>query len=443
MRSGSLQSSSQFAQVQSYYRRARSSALIQNAAWLFAGQGLSVIVQTLYFVVLARLLSTSQYGVLAGAVALISVVSQYSALGAGTLMIRYVSCDHSRFRAYWGNILLSTFVAGGTLIVLLWLAGPWLIRRENLPILMAVAVGECLFQQLAISAGLVFQAFEEMKVSATLTILTNLLRLGVAIGLLFAFGRASAMQWAYASLFVSVFAASIAVGTVTRRFGLPSFSLRLWWRHSGEGFVFAISGSTTAVYNDVDKVILSHFGMDHANGIYSMAYRIVNVGTLPVMSLVTAAFPRFFREGIHGIQAVLPMARSLARRTVVVALVSAGGMFLIAPLIPRVVGPSYSGSVSALRWLCLIPVLRCFHLSAGDAISGIGDQKFRLFCQSVAAGGNLLLNLYLIPRYSWLGAAWASLATDAGLGMMNWATLFYLKRSVQVVERAGCPEGIR
>jgi O-antigen/teichoic acid export membrane protein len=174
-----------------------------------------------------------------------------------------------------------------------------------------------------------------------------------------------------------------------------------------------------------------------------MAYRIVNVGTLPVMSLVTAAFPRFFREGIHGIQAVLPMARSLARRTVVVALVSAGGMFLIAPLIPRVVGPSYSGSVSALRWLCLIPVLRCFHLSAGDAISGIGDQKFRLFCQSVAAGGNLLLNLYLIPRYSWLGAAWASLATDAGLGMMNWATLFYLKRSVQVVERAGCPEGIR
>jgi hypothetical protein len=86
MRSGSLQSSSQFAQVQSYLRRARNSSLIQNAAWLFAGQGLSVIIQTLYFVVLARLLSTSQFGALAGAVALISVVSQYSALGAGTLM---------------------------------------------------------------------------------------------------------------------------------------------------------------------------------------------------------------------------------------------------------------------------------------------------------------------------------------------------------------------
>jgi O-antigen/teichoic acid export membrane protein len=203
-------------------RRDRNGSLIQNAAWLFAGQGLSVIIQTLYFVVLARLLSTSQFGALAGAVALISVVSQYSALGAGTLMIRYVSRDHSRFRVYWGNILLSTFVVGGTLIVLLWLTGPWMIRRENLPILMAVAVGECLFQQLANTAGLVFQAFEEMKASATLTFLTNLLRLGLAIGLLLALKRVSALQWAHASLLISVCAAGIAVGTVTRRFGLPS-----------------------------------------------------------------------------------------------------------------------------------------------------------------------------------------------------------------------------
>jgi O-antigen/teichoic acid export membrane protein len=412
---------------QSYFRRARNSLLVQNAAWLLAGQGSSVFIQTLYFVVLARLLTTTQYGVLAGAMALISVVSQYSTMGSGLLLIRYVSPDHSCFRVYWGNILLSTFVVSGVLILLLRLAGPWLIRRENLPLLMVIAVGECLFQQLASSASQVFQAFEEMKVSAVLSFLTNLLRLGLAIGLLFTLRRASALQWAYASLLISSCAACIAVGTVTRRFGLPTFSPSHWWKHIGEGFVFAVSGSTTAVYNDVDKVVLSHFGMDRANGIYSMAYRVVNVGTLPVMSLVSAAFPRFFREGVHGVQAVLPMAKSLARRTAVVALAAAAAMYLFAPLIPHIVGPSYADSVSALRWLCLIPVLRCFHLSAGDAISGVGDQRFRLLCQSIAAGGNLLLNLYLVPRYSWLGAAWASLATDGSLGIMNWATLLYLR----------------
>jgi O-antigen/teichoic acid export membrane protein len=99
------------------------------------------------------------------------------------------------------------------------------------------------------------------------------------------------------------------------------------------------------------------------------------------------------------------------------------------------VGNAYAESVSALRWLCLIPFFRCFHLSAGDAIAGAGHQKFRLVSQSIAATGNLLLNLYLVPRYSWHGAAWASLATDGSLGVMNWVALMLLsKREVLVLQ---------
>jgi O-antigen/teichoic acid export membrane protein len=51
-----------------------------------------------------------------------------------------------------------------------------------------------------------------------------------------------------------------------------------------------------------------------------------------------------------------------------------------------------------------------------------------LVSQSIAAIGNLLLNLYLVPRYSWHGAAWASLGTDAALGVMNWLALIFLSR---------------
>jgi O-antigen/teichoic acid export membrane protein len=98
----------------------------------------------------------------------------------------------------------------------------------------------------------------------------------------------------------------------------------------------------------------------------------------------------------------------------------------MAPIIPHLVGKSYMESVSALRWLCLIPVFRCFHLSAGDAIAGAGHQKYRLLSQSIAALGNLGLNIILIPKLGWLGAAWTSLGTDALLGVMNWVALFHL-----------------
>ena len=418
-----------------FVERARKSVLVRNAGWLFAGQGLSFVAQAVYFIVLARLLGTREYGLLAGAIALVAVVSQYSALGSGLLFLRYVSPNHKLFRIYWGNVLMSVFLLGGLLALALRLSGRWLVGGESVPLLFPIAIGDCLFQQLSACAGQVFQTFEKMKYSAALTLLSNISRCVLAAGMLLFMGKISAWQWVVASLIVSCVTACIAFGIVTRFFGLPSFSPSLLLKRAGEGFVFAISGSTTAVYNDIDKVVLSHYGMDRANGIYSMAYRVVNIGTMPIMSVVAAAFPSFFRAGVNGIAATVPMARSLLKRTAGIGIVMSVGMFVCAPVIPHLVGKSYADSVSALRWLCLIPFFRCFHLSAGDAIAGAGHQKFRLVSQSIAAIGNLLLNLYLVPRYSWYGAAWASLGTDGALGVMNWVALILLsKRSVLVLQ---------
>ena len=414
--------------VRSFVTRAQKSTLARNAAWLFAGQGLSFVAQAFYFIVLARLLGTKQYGQLAGAIALVSVVSQYSTLGSGILFLRYVSPDHSRFPIYWGNILMSTFLLGGLLAVGLGLSGRWFVGAASVPLLFPIAISDCLFQQLSSCVGQIFLTFEKMKFGAIFGLLSSVSRCILAVGMLAVLGRASAWQWAMASLAISSLTACAAFAIVTRSFGLPSFSPSLLIKRAGEGFVFAISGSTTAVYNDIDKVVLSHFGMDRANGIYAMAYRVVNIGSMPVQSIVGAALPRFFREGVKGIAATVPMARALLSRTVLLGIAISATMFVCAPIIPHLVGTSYVDSVSALRWLCLIPFFRCFHLSAGDAIAGAGHQKFRLVSQSIAAIGNLLLNLYLVPRYSWHGAAWASLATDGALGAMNWVALTYLSR---------------
>jgi len=102
-------------------------------------------------------------------------------------------------------------------------------------------------------------------------------------------------------------------------------------------------------------------------------------------------------------------------------------LFWVAPWFPLVVGKSFAGSVSAIRILALLPLIRCFHYSAGNAISGSASQWYRTSAQLFAAVLNLVLNLMLIPRYSWQGAAVASLITDSSLGAINWTTLLYLR----------------
>src|SRR5882757_3165877 len=109
--------------LQRLWERLRNSALAKNAAWLFAGQGLSVVTQGVYFIVLARLLGASQSGLLSGAIGLVATVSQYSTLGSGLLFLRYVSADHNNFSLYGGNMLLSIFSRSTLLVLGLWLLG--------------------------------------------------------------------------------------------------------------------------------------------------------------------------------------------------------------------------------------------------------------------------------------------------------------------------------
>src|SRR5579863_10541710 len=238
--------------------RVRASRLATNASWMFGGQVASFGVQAIYFVLLARLLGSSEYGVLAGAAALVNIFSQYSGMGAGILFLRYVSPDHSKFREYWGNILLSAALVGTTVVVGLRVTGGWFLGPQAVWILVILAIGDCLCSQLTSAAAQVFQAFERMRITAGLSFLTNLLRMILAAILVVTVHHASAWTWAVTSLGVSITATLLAIYKVTSNFGLPTFSLKLFFRRIGEGFVYAISGSTTTVYNDVDKVMLGH-----------------------------------------------------------------------------------------------------------------------------------------------------------------------------------------
>src|SRR5580700_9984404 len=128
------------------------SRLARNAGWMFLGQGVSFAVQACYFVLLARLLGADQYGIFVGAAAAVSLLSQYSTLGSGLVLVRQVSRDNSEFPLYWGNML--------------------------------VTVGECTCTRIAEVSGQAFQAFEQLKLTALLTSLTSVARLLAAAGMM-------------------------------------------------------------------------------------------------------------------------------------------------------------------------------------------------------------------------------------------------------------------
>ena len=401
----------------------RGTGLRRNAAWVFGGQLISLLVQAVYFAVLARLLGLRGYGLVAGVAATVALASQYSSLGSGFIFLRYVSADPSRFKLYLGNTLLSLAMGGSLVVLTVTVLSQWLLPSAGLVTVVCLAVGECLFAQTALGASRVFQALEQLRFTALITLSVNTLRMLLALTLLLSFRHTSAQQWAVASMIVSGVGCGGSLAVVFRRFGLPTFSARLLRKHFREGLLFAASGSSTSIFNDIDKVLLAHAGEVAATGLYAMGYRAIEIATMPLRSIHTAAYPRFCKAGNTGIDAAKHLALQILRRTLPLAAAAACGLALLAPLLPMLVGRGFEQSVQVVRLLCLIPVLRSFHLSAGDALAGSGLQRYRLSYETAAAAFNIVLNLALIPRYSWYGAAWASLATDGSLAIASWATL--------------------
>jgi O-antigen/teichoic acid export membrane protein len=411
-------------------------SLARHFGWMLFGQGMGYLLRAVYFLLIARLLGVLQYGIVAGAIAFVGIAANYSRLGTSVVFLRHVSADRTQFAVYWGNILLVTLSMSGLLIVVLHFAARRLIDPASAAVIVPTTIATCLCEQLTVGAGQVFQTFERMGITATLNLLTSLVRTLTAGGMLLVLHQATASQWVIASMLVSAIATFAAVSMVTIEFGRPRIVLRVFLKRGGEGVEYALAASTNVAYNDLDKITLSHYGMSVANGIYTMAYRAVDLATMPIDSIQLAAQPRLFQLGAVGVERASELGRRLLKRGVLTSAITAVGMFVLAPLIPLLIGPSFTESVSALRWLCLIPVFRSIHGITGSVLTSAGLQRYRSITQIAAVALNFGLNVWLIPRHGWHGAAWASLLTDGGLGVMNWVTLTLLCRSATGIPMA-------
>lgn len=397
--------------------------MFRNAAWMMVGQGAGVGFQAVFFVALARLLGSTEYGVFAGAFAFTSVIAWYAPMGAGTVFLRYASGDREMHRPYFGNVLFWTVGMSLLLIAVLTVSARWALGPGSAKIVFLAAVANCLCSQLTIEIARVFQAFEQMRITAVLNLAMNALRTLTVVAMLLLLHHATALQWALASTTVSAMMTVAAVTLVIRNFGAPVLDLQLARKHAIEGLGFSFAASTTSVYNDFDKAMLSHYRMNEQNGVYTMAYRAVDLATLPIQAMRDASLPRIFQKGRAGLIEGAEYGLKFLPKSMALGALASLLLFATAPSIPHILGREFAESVTALRWLAVLPLLRGIHQMTGVILTGSGHQTARSLTQVIAAVMNLCLNLYLIPHFGWRGAAWASVATDALLAAMNFGTL--------------------
>jgi O-antigen/teichoic acid export membrane protein len=415
------------------------STLRNNTMWTTVGQMSTVGLQAVYFIMISRTLGSYDYGLFVGVYSLVAVLSPYSTLGFGMVMLRDASRNPDCLPVSWGKAL-SMLCLGSIVITLIVLTASRIVFHASLlKVVFCIAVSEVFCARAVELAGQAFQARHQLGWTAHLNALMGLARTLAALCLSLYCSRmavhATVLLWALTYSFFSLLSVMLALWIVHWRLVRPKWS-SLSRRECSEGFSFALSSSSFSIYNDIDKTMLASYGFIEAAGTYAAAYRIIEVVTAPMRALYTAAMPRIFEQGATGSKEVLPLILKLLKYSALYAVIAFVVLIWSAPEFAHLLGRSFAASVPAIRMLALIPLLRCFHYAAGNAISGCTSQWYRTASQIFAAVFNVTLCMLWLPHWSWKGAALASLITDGSLGVINWATFLYLHhRQVSAVNQ--------
>ena len=203
---------------------------------------------------------------------------------------------------------------------------------------------------------------------------------------------------------------------------------RLWRELLAGGLPFALTGICVLVYFRIDAVMLEHMKGERSVGIYGAATNLLFSAMLISQALVTSVFPVIARaDSLRD-----PATRDVLRRALTLSLAASlplalGTAAVAAPLMRTLYGERYAGGATTLALLfATLPLLFVTSLF-GTCLGARGRQRAVLAVAAANAVLNIALNLWLIPRWDYDGAALATLVTEA-LGLALY--LVFLRRDL-------------
>jgi O-antigen/teichoic acid export membrane protein len=196
------------------------------------------------------------------------------------------------------------------------------------------------------------------------------------------------------------------------------------------------------IYDQIDVVMLKYLRPDAELGAYVASYGLMTMAMsfLPILGQVFMPL----LSGTAG-QACDSENRSVEKRylrwfgnaTVGVALpIAVGGFILAVPLTQFVFGSQYSGSGALFRWLMLTIISGSAASYCGAQLIPNGREKKYLVAVLAGAGSNLVLNVFFIPRYGAIAAAFTTAFSQGVVATLNYYFVRDLNRPQLVTAAA-------
>jgi O-antigen/teichoic acid export membrane protein len=195
-------------------------------------------------------------------------------------------------------------------------------------------------------------------------------------------------------------------------------------------------GTSITFIQQVDTLLVGYFLTDVSVGVYDAAYIVSKLVTLLVPATVGIALPLL--SSLDADERTTEMGR-LYRLATKWTILLTFPVFVVLVTVPgRVISlifnSSYADGSTTLLILAVGFLSMVFAAIARQMLIAVGETTLLLGSSLFALGGNLVLNLALIPS---LGIEGAAIATTVSLGSLGLFYVFYLYRRSGVFPLSG------
>ncbi len=245
------------------------------------------------------------------------------------------------------------------------------------------AGGIMIYQLIIVAAGSLFLFFHMPLYT---------LLLAITLGSLFHF---------LYSLFLVVFSANLRVRPVLEKsFIIPT--LKMAWPFALAGIFFKLSGQ-------IDTVMLKVLAGNQYTGWYAVALKLTTALTVLPGALATSYFPAISHYFVHDPKRVPYLFERAMLYLMILSLPISFGVYVIADeFVVQLYGPVYGASAQALKVFMISLVFVFLNYPVGNLLNAANRQLLNTLNMGIALVVNVLLNIFLIPRYTFMGAAIAA-----------------------------------
>lgn len=390
-------------------------AIVANTGWLFADRILRMGASLVVGVWVARYLGVKQYGLFNYALAFVALFSPIFTLGLDDVVVRHLVRQSSNKEEILGTTFWLKFLGGIASVLLAVGTMFFLGEHETLKIWLVAILGIAGVFRASDTIELWFQSQVQSKYTVIAKNTAFLLNTLIKIALILT----KAPLLAFALVTLAEFAMS-AIGLLIV-YQVKGSSLWLWrWSMAAaktllkESLPLIFSGFAIMIFMRIDQVMLGQMIGDSEVGVYSAAVRISEIWYFIPGAIVSSVAPAIYaaKEKSESLY-YQRIGQLLSLMTCISLAIALPMSFLSDKIIMVMFGSGYAeaGPILAVHiWTSLFVFMG---LATSPWFIAEGLNNVSLGKTLFGAILNIILNLLLIPKYAGLGAAIATIISQA------------------------------